>query len=516
MAYPRLPMRKIKDVLRLRHETGRSQREIARACGIAQPTVLEYLRRAEGAGIRWPLPEGLSETELEARLFPAPAASSRPRPTPDCRHIYDELRKHRKFNLTLYQLWLEYREQHPEEGYRYTQYCDYYRRWRGKLDYVMRQEHRAGEKLFVDYGEGLSIVDPQTGELIPTQLFVATWGASNCTYAEASLTQKLPDWIGSHVRAFGYFKCVPRAIVPDNLKSGVTKACFYEPELNATYAEMAGHYGTAILPARPRKPRDKAKVENGVLVSKRWILAVLRNRTFFSLAELNAAISELLEALNARKMRKLKKSRREVFEELDRPAAKPLPDRPYQFAEWLGPRVNIDYHIEVDGHYYSVPFQLIREKLDIRLTAHTLEAFFKGKRVAAHARSRVKGGYTTIKEHMPPEHRRFAEWTPSRMVAWARKSGPFTAKLVERVLETKAFPEQGYRACLGIIRLGQRYEEGRLEAAARRALIFNTVSYRSVRSILANGLDRQQESDLDASQGVLPLHENIRGGEYYH
>ena len=279
---------------------------------------------------------------------------------------------------------------------------------------------------------------------------------------------------------------------------------------------MARHYQTAILPARPRKPRDKAKVENGVLVSKRWILAVLRNRTFFSLAELNAAISELLEALNARKMRKLKKSRREVFEELDRPAAKPLPDRPYQFAEWLGPRVNIDYHIEVDGHYYSVPFQLIREKLDIRLTAHTLEAFFKGKRVAAHARSRVKGGYTTIKEHMPPEHRRFAEWTPSRMVAWARKSGPFTAKLVERVLETKAFPEQGYRACLGIIRLGQRYEEGRLEAAARRALIFNTVSYRSVRSILANGLDRQQESDLDASQGVLPLHENIRGGEYYH
>lgn len=516
MAYPRLPMRKIKDVLRLRHENGRSQREISRACGIAKTTVRECLKRAQRAGIGWPLPEGLSESDLEARLFPAPSASSSPRPAPDCRYVYDELRKHRKFNLTLNQLWLEYREQHPENGYGYTQYCEHYRRWRGKLDYVMRQEHRAGEKLFVDYGEGLSIVDAKTGELIPTHLFVGVWGASNFTYAEASLTQKLPAWIGSHVRAFEYFKCVPRAVIPDNLKSAVNKPCFYEPELNPSYAEMGEHYGTAILPARVRKPRDKAKAENGVLVSKRWILAVLRNRTFFSLAELNAAIRELLEVLNDRKMRKLKKSRRELFESLDRPAAKSLPARPYQFAEWLGPRVNIDYHIEVDRHYYSVPFQLIREKLDIRLTAHTLEAFFKGKRVAAHARSYVKGGYTTLKEHMPPSHRKFAEWTPSRMVAWAKKSGPFTAQLVERVLATKAFPEQGYRACLGIIKLGERYEEGRLEAAARRALSFNAISYRSVRSILANGLDRRTETDSDASQGVLPLHENIRGGGYYH
>ncbi len=509
-------MRKIKDVLRLRHESGRSQREIARACGIAQPTVLEYLRRAEKAGIGWPLPGGLSETELEARLFPPPLASSLPRPAPDCRYIYDELRKHQKFNLTLNQLWLEYREQHSEDGYGYTQYCDYYRRSRKKHDYVMSQEHRAGEKLFVDYGEGLSIVDPKTGELIPTHIFVATWGASNYTYAEASLTQKLPAWIGSHVRAFEYFNCVPRAVVPDNLKSAVRKPCFYEPELNPTYAEMAGHYGTAVLPARVRKPRDKAKVENGVLISKRWILAVLRKRVFFSLAELNAAIRELLEALNDRKMRKLKKSRREVFEALDLPAAKRLPERPYQFAEWLGPRVNINYHMEVDGHHYSVPFQLIHEKLDARLTAHTLEAFFKGKRVAAHVRSYVKGGYTTLKEHMPSEHQKFAEWTPSRMVAWARKSGPFTAKLVEQIIERKAFPEQGYKACLGIIRLGERYTQSRLEAAARRALRYDTVSWRSLSSILANGLDKREEPDCDASQGVLPLHENIRGGEYYH
>jgi transposase len=507
-------MRKIREILRLRHEAGRSQREIARACGVAKTTVRECLRRSAAAGIGWPLPEGISETELDEKLFPAPPPSRR-RPLPDCRHIYDELREHRKVNLTLYQLWLEYREQHPEDGYGYTQFCEYYRRWRGKLDYVMRQEHRAGEKLFVDYGEGLQVTDPKTGEKIPTQLFVGVWGASNFTYAEATLTQKLRDWIGPHVRAFEYFERVPHAVVPDNLKSGVKTPCFYEPEINPSYAEMAAWYKTAILPARPKKARDKAKVENGVLVAKRWILSVLRHRTFFSLGELNAAIRELLEVLNARPMRKLKKSRRELFETLDRPAAKPLPERRYEFAQWSRPRVNIDYHIEVEGHFYSVPYQLLREKLDVRLTAHTLEAFFKGKRIAAHVRSYRKGGYTTLKEHMPPEHRRFAEWTPSRMISWARKSGPFTAELVEKVLSTKAFPEQGYRACLGIIRLGERYEEGRLEAAARRALAYNAISYRSVRSILANGLDRRSESDRDA-QGVLPLHENIRGGGYYH
>lgn len=507
-------MRKIKEVLRLRHGSGLSQREIAAGCGIAQSTVIEYLRRAEKAGIGWPLPEGVSESELEERLFPAPAAASAARPAPDCQSIYDELRKYRKQNLTLQQLWIEYKEGQPE-GYQYTQYCEHYRRWRKKLDFVMRQEHRAGEKLFVDYGEGLSLTDPETGADIPTQLFVAVWGASNYTHAEATLTQELPNWIGSHVRAFTYFGCVPHAVVPDNLKSGVTKPCFYEPELNATYAELAEHYGTAILPARPRKPRDKAKVEAGVLVAKRWILAVLRKRTFFSLAELNAAIRELLELLNARRMRRLKKSRREVFLELDRPAAKQLPARPYQFAEWLTAGVNIDYHVDVREHYYSVPFQLIGQRVDIRLTAHTLEAFQKGARVAAHVRSYKKGGYTTLKEHMPAAHRRFAEWTPSRMIDWARKSGPFTAQLVERMINARVFPEQAYRSCLGIIRLGERYDVQRLEAAARRALRYNTTSFRSVNAILANGLDRQAEAE-DAEQGALPLHENVRGEGYYH
>ena len=380
----------------------------------------------------------------------------------------------------------------------------------------MRQEHRAGEKLFVDYADGLSIVDPKTGELVATQLFVAVWGASNYTYAEASLTQELPSWIASHVRAFQHFGCSPRVLVPDNLKSGVSKPCFYDPEINPTYAELAAHYGAAVLPAKVRKPRYKAKAENGVLVSKRWILAVLRHRTFFSLAELNAAIRELLESLNTRAMRKLKKSRRQVFEELDRPAALSLPDRPYQYAEWLKARVNIDYHIEVDRHYYSVPFRLIREQLDVRLTATTLEAFCKGERVAAHARSHAAHKPTTRAEHMPPEHRRYAEWTPSRMLDWAAKTGPSTAQLTEKILASKTFPEQGYRAVLGILRLGRLYGGERLEAACVRAMRFGTCSYRSVHAILARGLDQQVQDQDDAGQNPLPFHDNIRGGEYYH
>jgi transposase len=509
-------MRKIKEVLRLKYEGGRNHREIARSCHISHSTVLEYLRRAQDAGLRWPLPEAMGEAELERQLFPAQVLKRDPDiPLPDCQYIHDELRRYRSVNLTLSQLWLEYKERHPE-GYQYTQYCEHYRRWLGKLDYVMRQEHRAGEKLFVDYADGLSIVEPWSGEMIPTELFVAVWGASNYTYAEASMSQELPNWIGSHARAFQYFACVPRVLVPDNLKSGVKKACFYEPELNPTYAELAAHYRTAVLPAKVRKPRYKAKAENGVLVSKRWILAVLRHRTFFSLAELNAAIRELLETINTRAMRKLKKSRRELFLELDQPAALPLPDRPYQFAEWLKARVNIDYHVQVDRHYYSVPFRLIREQLDVRLTATTMEAFHKGERVAAQARSYVPHAYTTLAEHMPPEHRRYAEWTPSRMLEWAAKAGPSTAKLAGEILAAKAFPEQGYRAVLGLLRLGRRYGDQRLEAACGRALRFGTASYRSVHAILARGLDQQAPDEAEAGPAALPLHENIRGGQYYH
>lgn len=508
-------MRKIKEILRLKYECRISEREIARSCQISRATVAEYLRRASAAGINWAEASALTEAELDKHLFPVQRIPSTVlRPSPDYEYIYQQLRAYRKVNLTLTQLWLEYKVKHPD-GYQYSQFCDLYRHWRGKLDYCMRQEHRAGEKVFIDYSDGLSIIDRLTGELILTQLFVAVWGASNYTYAEATLSQTLPDWIGAHRRALEYFSCSPRVLVPDNLKSGVSKACKYEPEINPTYADLAEHYGCAVLPARPYRARDKAKAEVGVLIAKRWILAVLRQRTFYSLAELNAAIRECLERLNTRPLRRIQKSRRELFETLDYPNAMPLPTRPYEYAEWYKARVNINYHIEVDGHYYSVPFQLIRERLDIRLTATTMEAFLKGERVAAHARSHVLGGYTTLKEHMPSEHRDYAEWSPQRFIRWAGKIGVATAGLVEKILSSRPYAEQGYRSCMGIIRLGRHYEPERVEAASLRALKYNTCSYRSLKAILSAGLDKQRDAGEHPAQMSLPLHQNIRGQEYY-
>jgi len=511
----RLSVRKIKEILRLKLDCGISEREISRSCLVSRSTVADYLRRAAAAKLTWSEASALAETRLEERLFPTEhIPSTVKRPPLDCDHIYNELRTYRKFNLTLSQLWLEYKEKHPD-GYQYTQFCEHYWRWRKKLDYCMRQEHRGGEKLFIDYSDGLSIVDTVTGEFILTQLFLAVWGASNYTYAEAALSQTLPDWIGAHRRALEYFRCAPRALVPDNLKSGVSKACKYEPELNPTYSDMAEHYGCAVLPARPRKPRDKAKVENGVLIAKRWILAVLRHRTFYSLAELNAAIRECLERLNNRPLKKIKKSRRELFEAIDRPNALPLPQRPYEYAEWYKARVQLNYHIEVDGHYYSVPYQLLHERLDIRLTATIVEAFHKGERVAAHVRLYTKGGYTTLKEHMPPSHRYYAEWNPARFIQWAGKTGEATARLVEKILSTRPYPEQGFKACLGIINLTRDYEPVRVEAAARRALQFKACSYRSMKAILSAGLDRQPDNrEQPGLPGLLP-HRNIRGQEYY-
>lgn len=508
-------MRKIKEVLRLKYHCALSRRQIAHSCQISRSTVADYLHRAEKAGIGWPLPENLIDQELEQRLFPPQGAvpiSSKP--LPDCDYIYQELKTHRKFNLTLDLLWREYKEQHPD-GYQYSQFCELYRRWRDKLDYCMRQDHHGGEKIFVDYGAGLNLVDPKSAEPIPTQLFVAVWGASNYTYAEATLTQQLPEWIGSHVRAFSYFDCVPKAVVPDCLKSAVSRACRYEPELNPTYAEMAEHYGICVLPARPAHPRDKAKVEAGVLIAKRWILSALRHRTFYSLGSLNGAIEELLERLNTRALRKVKKSRSELFDLFDRPKAQPLPEKSYEYAEWRLATVNIDYHIEVERHYYSVPFRLIREKLDVRVSAHTVEAFLKGERIAAHVRSFMPHSHTTLKEHMPPSHQKYLEWTPSRIISWGKKIGPATAELLQKIIESRTHPEQAYRSCLGILRLEKHYPKERLEKAARRALRFGALSFKSLRKILSSGLDRL-EQDNNSSRSSLPAHENIRGSRYYH
>jgi transposase len=417
--------------------------------------------------------------------------------------------------VTLQLLWDEYKAANPE-GFQYSWFCDSYRHWLGKVDVVMRQTHRAGEKLFVDYaGQTVPVIDPQSGEVLDAQIFVAALGASNFTYAEATWTQRLPDWIGSHVRAFNYLGSVPAIVVPDNLKSAVHLAHRYEPELNPTYAEMGQHYGVAIIPTRSARPRDKSKVEVAVLVVERWILARLRNRQFFSLAELNAAIAELLELLNNRPFKKLPGTRRSTFESLDRPALQPLPATPYQYAEWKKVRVNIDYHVAIDKHYYSVPYQLVKQQLEARITTNTVELLHKGKRVASHRRSYQPGRHTTVNAHMPKAHREYAEWTPQRLVRWARETGPATAKLVEVILTSRPHPQHGFRACLGIMRLAKNYTTPRLEAASRRALAIGSCSYKSVESILKNGLDRKP---LPATAIDTPAieHDNLRGSDYYH
>jgi transposase len=513
MPAARLSMRKIKDVLRLHFESGLSRRRIARSCGIGRPTVAEYLRRFEQAGLAWPGADELDDAALERRLFPPPPpVPSGERAVPDWPRVHEALRGK---GVTLCLLWQEYKAAHPE-GFQYSWFCDQYRAWAGRLDVVMRQAHRAGEKLFVDYaGHTVGVVERTTGELRQAQIFVAVLGASNYTYAEATWTQQLPDWIGAHVRAFAFLGGVSEVVVPDNLKSGVTKAHRYEPDLNPTYQDLARHYGVAVLAARARRPRDKAKVEVGVQVVERWILAALRQRTFFSLTELNQAIAELLQRLNHRPFKKLPGSRRTAFEAIDRPALRPLPAEPYVFAEWKKVRVHIDYHVEVDGHYYSVPYQLVNRQLDVRFSAHTVECLHQGQRVASHVRSHLKGRHTTTPEHMPKSHREYAEWTPQRLIRWAEQTGPATAGVIAHILQRRAHPQQGFRSCLGIMRLAKGFGDERLEAACRRALTLGACSYKSIESILRQGLERQPLPEQQELSLALE-HDNLRGAHYYH
>lgn len=506
-------MRKIKDVLRLKYEAKLSCRQIAASLKLSVGVISKYTKAAEAAGLSWPLPGGLDDTTLEARLF-APVTPVREHVVPDCAYIHQELRRK---GVTLMLLWEEYQASCAGQAYQYAQFCVYYRQYRSRLKLSMRQTHKAGEKLFVDYsGDGVPIVDPQTGEIRLTQIFVAVLGASGYTFAEATLSQRLPDWIGAHARAFDFFGCVPQIVVPDNLKSAVTRPCFHGPELDATYAGMAQHYGVAIIPARPYKPRDKAMVEPGMLLVQRWITARLRRHTFFSLHELNRLIGELLQGLNNRPFQKNKtETRRSQFERLDRPAMKPLPAQPYEYAEWKKARVNIDYHIGVDRHYYSVPFQLARSQVDVRLSGSVVEVLHKGQRVAAHARSALAGRHTTRTEHMPKSHQKHLEWTPQRLLNWGERIGPATCSIIRRLLEDKPHPEMGYRSCLGVFSLARRYGEARLEAACARALTIGSPKRKTVQSILEAGLDRHAEL-LPAAATPLPTHGNVRGSDYYH
>ena len=510
MGAERLSMRRIREILRLKHEGGLRHRAIARACGVGVGTVSEYVARAHQAGLSWPLPPELDDAGLEARLFARPEPV-RERVAPDPIWIHQELKR---VGVTLHLLWQEYRQVHPD-GYGYSQFCELYRRWARKLRPSMRQVHRAGEKTFIDFsGKRPHLVDPKTGELVPVELFVAALGASSLTYAEATATQKLPEWISAHTRMVEYFGGTTQIWVSDQLKSGVSSPCRYEPGVNRTYQELAAHYGAVVVPARPGKARDKAKVESAVLVAQRWILARLRHQTFFELAALNEAIRALLDALNERPMQKLGLSRLEQWERLDRPALKPLPIGRYNPGEWKTCRPNIDYHIEVERHLYSVPYQLIGQEVEARYSATVVEVYFKGRRIASHPR-RYDGKPATLSEHMPSSHRAHAEWTPSRLIRWAEKNGPAVARLVAGILDSRPHPEQGYRACLGLMRLGRRYGPERLDAASARALRLRSYSYLTVKNILAAAQDRLPLDDDSPAPASTPSHGNIRGAEYY-
>ena len=503
-------MRKIREILRLAWDCKRSHRQIASSCSVARSTVSEYIYRAQAACLTWPLPDDLDDAALEQLLFPPQKPTGTERPLPCFSEMHEKLKQK---GMTLAALWEKYKWANPD-GYQYSQYCELYRQWLRAVDVVMRQEHRAGEKLFSDFaGSTLPVTNPHTGEVSQTHLFVCALGASSYTYAEAFWSENSEAWCTGHANAFRYYGGCTEMIVPDNPKPVVGKACPYEPDIHPDFLHMANHFGAVVIPTRVRKPRDKAKAEAAVRVATMWIIAVLRDRQFFSLGELNTAVAQLLQHLNNRPFKKLSGSRRTAFETVDRPALKPLPAGAYEYTKIGWSRVNLDYHISVDGYLYSVPYQYARRKIEWRLTQATLEVFFKGRRIASHARLWIKNRPSTVGDHMPSSHRSYAEWTPTRIIEWARKTGPATAQLVEAIMGSRQHPEQGFRACLGIMRLGKMSGADRLERAAERALAVNAFSFKAVKLILENRVDQMSLPERPRQLSIV--HENIRGAEAF-
>lgn len=503
-------MRKIQEIFR-QHELGHSNREIGRSLNMSPGTVSNYLYRARASGIDLSSTLELSEAQLHERLFLTSKAPLSKRVLPDWEQIHAELRKK---GMTLMLLWREYREQHLD-GVGYSRFCEHYQRYVKQVSPVMRQVHKAGEKSFVDYA-GMTVpwIEPTTGELHEAQVFVGSLGASQFTFVDVTASQSLPDWINSHIRMWDYFGGVSRIVVPDNLKSGVTKAHRYDPDINANYQHVGEHYGFAIVPARAAEPKDKAKVENAVGCVERQILAPLRHITFTSIAEINAAIKPRLAAFNLQSFQKMKTSRQELFNTLDKPALNPLPPERYHYAEWKHAKIHIDYHFVFDDHYYSVPYQYIHHSVELRATAKTVECFYQGKRIAAHVRSKARYQHTTLLEHMPKNHQAHAEWTPERIKRWALKIGSNTSGFIESMISSRAFPEQAFRSCLGLLRLGSRFGEVRLEKACTIALGAGMTRYQQVERLLKNKMD-ELEMPQEHTTPVIPSHQNIRGSDYY-
>jgi len=515
MPKKRLEMRKLREVFRLKFDLKRKHREIAIACNISPGTVSDMVNRLDLAGLEWPT--DLTDKELENALYCSSAQTlveKEKRPVPDWNEVRREL-QNPKVHLTLYQVWKEYKEENPTNHYGYSWFCEHYKAWTQKLEPVMRQTYKFGEKCFVDFaGDKLPVVDPETGEIREAEVFVATFGASNYLYCDVCWSQDLPNWLRLHMDMMEYFGGCPSVLVPDNLKAGVTKACYYEPSVNISYEELGKHYGTAIIPTRVAKPRDKAKVEGGVLIAEREIIAPLRKSTLVGLSGAKEAVWEKLEEVQDRPFQKLEGSRRELFEKYEKPALRPLPKQRFDEGIWLRAKVHIDYHISVKGHFYSVPYTHIGRRLEVRLTSSTLTAFWEGNRIASHRRSWTKGGCTTLDEHMPDKHRRLKDWTPGKVASWAESVGPQTHTLVSGILSRRQHPEQGVRACLGVLGLKRKYTPQRLEAACRRAATLGAFSYHSVRSILEKKLD-EKPLPGDKPQRHIGHHENVRGGDYY-
>jgi transposase len=507
----RLTLKDLRSILRLTHEQGLSVRAISLRLGLSKTAVSRYQLRAQEVGLSWPLPASCeTDAVLERLVFQRVGRPPQDLQSPDWRVVAQELKRK---GVTRTLLWQEYREAHPD-GYSYTWFCEQLEAYQRRAHPTFRHHHVAGATLQSDYaGQTAEVIDPVTGEIRTVQIFVAVLPASSLTFAMASFGQKLPDWIEGHVRAFGYFGGVTKSVVCDNLKSGVAKALWFEPTLTQTFAALGEHYDTTILPARPYKPRDKAKVEGGVLIVERWILARLRNMRFFSLEALNSHIAVLVEDLNSRVMRRYGKSRRQLFEEIERGALASLPSVPFEYAEWKGASVHPDYHVEVDKNFYSVPHRLIGRRVEIRLTWRVVEIFYDHERVASHVRRSQRCGHVTVNEHMPKAHQRYANKTPAALIGAAARIGVNAAILVERLMRERPHPEQGYRAGMGILSLARRYGHERLEAAAQRALAINAISYASVSAILKSGLDRTgvQVDPVKAA----PDHANIRGPNYY-
>ena len=513
MPTPRVLMSKIRQALQLLGHSRLSTRQVATALGISKTTVSEIAMYARDAGVHWPMAGTLSDDELQARLYPPPRPRSSTRQEPDYAGMHLELKRP---GVTLQLLWEEYHAGAGEQAYRYSAFCDKYRGWAKRLKRSMRQIHPGGERLFVDYaGQTIPVVNAVTGEIRRAQIFVAVLGASNYTYACATWQQTAIDWVGAIIGALEFIGGVPRLLVPDQPRALIAHPDAYEPVTARLLEELGEHYGVAVLPARPGRPQDKAKVEVGVQVVERWILAALRHRRLFTLAEVNQAIGALLSELNQRPFKTLPGCRRSAFDALDAPALKPLPAVAMVLAQFKPARVNIDYHVAFESHYYSVPHQHVGAAVELRITATTLEVLLKRQRIAAHARSALAGGFTTVAEHMPASHRAHRQWTPAKLIAWGERIGAATGAVVRWQMEKRPHPEQGYRSCLGLMRLAREFGDERLEAACARAQTIRAPSYRSVKSILKCGLDRQDTARPGGAAAPMPSHDNVRGPGYY-